>query len=183
MKRFTWNPLEAAAVVSSLLYTILYTYENIWCWLFAALSAAFFLILCFQRKIYAEWALQVFYLISAAYGYLNWGSEVVIPESMVFQVHLLIIGGGILLMLLSASLLKNYTEAALPLLDSFTTIFSIIATIFMVNFYPENWAYWIVIDAASIFLYFRRGLKISALLFVIYTLLSINGYLVWNGWL
>lgn len=183
MKRLNWNLLEVAAVSSSLLYTLLYTYEIIWCWLFAALSSLFFLVLCFQRKIYAEWALQVFYLLSAAYGFANWGSEVLMPASLSLSVHGGLIAGGAVLMLLSTYLLKKHTSAVLPLLDSFTTVFSIIATVLMVNFYPENWLYWIVIDAASIFLYFRRGLKISALLFALYTLLAINGYLVWNGWL
>jgi nicotinamide mononucleotide transporter len=170
-----------AAVISSLLYTFLLTYESIWCWLFAGLSSTLYLIICFRRKIYAEWALQLFYLGSAAYGFWNWGSTFETLASLSWQIHLVLVGGGSLTTFVTASLLQSYTDSAIPTLDSFTTIFSIIATILMINFYPENWVYWIIIDAASVYLYFKRGLKLTALLFVLYTLLSINGFIQWNG--
>jgi nicotinamide mononucleotide transporter len=86
---------------------------------------------------------------------------------------------GILLSLTAGYGLKKYSDAALPWLDSFTTVFSIIATALMVSLFPENWLYWIAIDAVSVYLYLKRGLKITALLFVFYTLLAINGYLTW----
>ncbi|HCQ15591.1 MAG TPA: hypothetical protein DIU20_04980, partial [Cryomorphaceae bacterium] len=43
----------------------------------------------------------------------------------------------------------------------------------------ENWLYWIVIDAVSIYLYVKRGLYFTAGLFVLYTFLSIKGALEW----
>lgn len=181
MKKLPWNLTEIAAVISSLLYTVLLTYESIWCWLFAGLSSILYLIICFRRKIYAEWALQIFYLGSAAYGFGNWGQEFQLKQNLGVDLHLGIIAVGMLLIFISSYLLKRHTDSALPLLDSFTTIFSIIATLLMINFYPENWIYWIVIDSASIFLYYRRGLNLTAILFILYTLLSINGYLNWSG--
>jgi nicotinamide mononucleotide transporter len=64
--------------------------------------------------------------------------------------------------------------------DTFTTVFSVIATIMMVMAVTENWYYWIVIDAVSIFLYASRRMYLTALLFVVYTLLAINGAMQWS---
>jgi len=176
-----WNPLEIAAVISSLLYTLLFSYGYIWCWLFAALSAGFFLILCYQRKIYAELALQVFYLAMALYGFLNWGESLQTKPSLPLSYHGIIILVNIIAIFISGQMLRKHSDAKVPYLDSFTSISSISATILMVNFYEENWLYFIVINAVSIYLYFQRGLKLGALLFVLYTILSINGYMVWTG--
>lgn len=165
----------------SLLYTYLISIGSIWCWLFAFLSGSLFLILCFQKRIYAELALQVFYIAMAIYGYLNWGeglSEA--PDPLNWHFHLGFILGTGLLVLASGLFLSKWTDSKLPYLDSFTTLFSILATILMVQLFASNWLYWIVIDAVSILLYYRRGLKLSAALFLIYTFMAINGYLQWT---
>ena len=67
----------------------------------------------------------------------------------------------------------------MPLLDSFTTVFSIIATIMVIKKILENWLYFIVIDIASIYLYFTRDLNQTAILFAVYTLIAIYGYFNW----
>lgn len=173
--------LEIAAVLSSLAYTILITYNSIWCWLFAFLSGSLFLVLCYEKKIFAEVALQGFYIFMAVYGYLNWGkglSESPIPLGL--KSHLIIIGTAGIIVFISGISLRNLSTSKLPYLDSFTTIFSMVATALMVLLYQENWLYWIVIDGVSIYLYYKRGLKISALLFVLYTLLAFNGYFQWG---
>lgn len=182
MKKFQWNGLEIVAVLSSLLYTLLFSYGYILCWLFAIIASTCFLILCLQRKIYAELALQIFYLAMAVYGYLNWGETFETKAALPLETHAIIIGSSILLIIFSARLLKRYSDAQVPLLDSFTSVTSIAATFLMVNFYEENWLYFIVINAVSVFLYLKRDMPLGALLFVLYTLLSINGYLVWTGW-
>jgi nicotinamide mononucleotide transporter len=43
----------------------------------------------------------------------------------------------------------------------------------------ENWLYWFVIDAASVYLYGARGLLLYALLFVAYLVLIVIGYRQW----
>ena len=44
----------------------------------------------------------------------------------------------------------------------------------------ENWIYWIVIDATSIFLYLDRGLYLYAGLFVAYLVIAVFGYFGWR---
>ncbi len=173
--------LEALAVLCSIAYTVLITEGIIWCWLFALLSAALYLVICGQKRIYAEMLLQGFYLATAVYGYQHWGRG--LEETMrqlPLNFHAGIVSSGLALVLVSGFLLKRYTNAAKPLIDSFTTVFSVFATLLQINLFPENWLYFIVIDAASVYLYLSRKLYLTALLFLVYTALAINGYFSWT---
>ena len=44
----------------------------------------------------------------------------------------------------------------------------------------ENWLYWIVVDLAAVYLYFSRDLHLTALLFIVYTVIAIFGYISWS---
>lgn len=180
-KIFSLRFLELLAVVFNLLYTALYIRESIWCWPFAFIGSALFVYLCYSRQLIAETVLQVFYVGFAVYGFITfngvWGDA-----DWGTMKHMGFIGGGVVLTVLSAVLLRRYTSAKLPLIDSFTTIFSLIATWIMVNYVHENWLYWIVVDTVSIFLYAGRKMYFGAVLFVIYLLLAINGYFE-LGWI
>ena len=84
-----------------------------------------------------------------------------------------------ILTVLLGYILTTYTDAKMPLLDSLTTIFSIIATVMVIKKVLENWLYFIVIDIASIYLYFYRDLTQTAILFAVYTIIAIYGYFNW----
>ena len=43
----------------------------------------------------------------------------------------------------------------------------------------ENWLYWVVIDAVSIYLYLDRGLYQTAGLYGLYIVLAVAGFIVW----
>jgi nicotinamide mononucleotide transporter len=68
-------------------------------------------------------------------------------------------------------------NSSMPRLDAFTTVFSVVATWWMVQWDPINWLHWIVIDAVSICLYMKRGMPWGALLFAVYTALAVHGWL------
>ena len=71
--------------------------------------------------------------------------------------------------------LKSQTGAALPYVDSFTTVFSLAATYMVTRKVLENWLYWFVIDAVSVGLYTSRGLYLTALLFTAYLVMIVIG--------
>jgi nicotinamide mononucleotide transporter len=167
--------IEIAAVFASLAYTYLYLNESVWCFLFGILSPVLFLSLAWSKKIYADAALQFFYIGITIYGYFQLDG-VWTKNHWVISTHLGFVIAGLMVALISGFLLKRQTDAALPYLDSFTTVFAIIATWMMMNFVHENWLYFIVVNIASILLFSMRKLYIGAIMFVIYLLMSIDGY-------
>ena len=117
----------------------------------------------------------------AFYGYYNWKnpkSKLKIIQWSAYQHFLIILLGGVLTFLMGFYL-TTYTSAKVPIIDSFTTIFSVIATYMITKKVLENWLYWIVIDIVAIYLYFNRDLQLSSLLFIIYTVIAIFGYFSW----
>jgi nicotinamide mononucleotide transporter len=163
------------------LYTFLYLRQSPWSFLFGGLGAALFVWLCIERKIYAEAFLQLFYIGFAVYGFLNLGAEWKVYHSS-FLDNLPMILAGIAVTFLAGWLMKNHTSAKLPYWDAFTTAFALIATWIMVNYIHENWLYWIVIDAVSIWLYAKRKMFIGSALFVLYLLMAIDGYFEQIAW-
>ncbi|MDX2001439.1 MAG: nicotinamide riboside transporter PnuC [Chitinophagales bacterium] len=172
--------LEILAVVSSALYTLLITYGSIWCWPFALLGSALFMYLVWNKRLYAETCLHTFYFLIGIYGWLSWGQAGTFSvSSLGLTNNMYIIGLGVIVALGVGFLFKRYTQAAWPFVDSFTAVFSIIATFMMIAMLLENWLYFIVVDAVSIALYASRKLYLSSLLYVVYTLLAINGFIQW----
>ena len=174
--------IETFAVVFYLLYTVLLTYGIIFCWPAALLGASLYIYLCYEKKLFAETALQVFYFVSAIYGWASWSAS---PDfeiiSLGINFNAAMIFAGFAFVGISGFLLRKHTKAALPFVDSFTTIFSITGTFLMIYVVLENWLYFIVINAVSIFLYSKRKLYLTSLLYFIYLILTINGFISWFG--
>jgi nicotinamide mononucleotide transporter len=77
--------------------------------------------------------------------------------------------------------IANYTPAAFPYLDTFTTVFAVFATYLVTQKVLENWLYWVVIDAISIYLYIEKGLIPTTVLFIIYVIIAAYGYFKWQA--
>lgn len=177
---------EALAVVLAITYLVLAIRQNIWCWAAAAVSTLIYLFIMFDAKLYMESVLQLFYLAMAAYGWYQWrqhgqNSEVLQVRTWPLAYHFFAIGSVLLLVFISGHLLSEYSDAALPHVDSFTTWGAVIATYMVARKILENWVYWFVIDAVSVGLYLNRGLLLTALLFVFYLVLIIIGYRSWRA--
>lgn len=178
---FNWSIIESVAVFFSILYVILALKESIWCWGAATISVILYIYICYTAQLYPETGLQVFYLLMAFYGYYQWNKNdsTLKIQQWTTTKHLLILLLGALLTFLMGFYFTIYTNAAMPLVDSFTTVFSVFATYMVTKKVIENWLYWIVIDAVSVYLYFSRDLHLTSLLFIVYTVIAIFGYFSW----
>lgn len=179
----TW--IEAFAVIFSIAYVILAAYQNNWCWLAAIISVSLYIYICFTAKLYSETGLQLFYLVMAFYGWWQWtrkSKENKIAEIIILDLkknlQILILGIGITLPFFFIT--KNYTDAALPFSDALVTAFSLIATFMVTKKILENWIYWIAIDSLAVFIYLNRGLQLTAILYFIYVIIAVVGFINWR---
>ena len=186
IQHLTW--IEAGAVISGLIYVILAAREQITCWIFGIISSLLSIYLFYIGKLYAESILYVYYVIAGIYGWWAWksrqeiqayGLEKVKIHRWSLKQHGLAILSGIILSLCLAAILANFTDAQIPLLDSFTTVFSFIATYMVTRKILENWIYWIIIDLVTTGMYFYRSYHLYALLMIVYTVIAVIGYLEW----
>ena len=177
--------LEIVSVIFNVGYIILAARENIWCWPFGIVGSGLSIALFIDARLYAESVLFTYYVVMGVYGWYQWsgkrttGNALQISE-WPWRNHLVMLGVGYLGTFLLFLTLRHFTDAEMPLLDSFTTIFSFIATWMTARRLLENWIYWIAIDALSVYLYLSRGLEVYALLTFIYTIMAIYGYFNWR---
>ena len=177
---FNWNIIESVAVLFSVVYVILAAKENIWCWAAAIISVSLYVYIFYTVQLYPETGLQIFYFIMAIVGYYMWNKQ---DKERIKEwsetKHLLIILFGAIFTFFMGFYFSTYTDSQMPIIDSFTTVFSIIATYMVIKKVLGNWLYWIVIDAVSVYIYFNRDLHLTSLLFVAYTIIAVFGYFAW----
>ncbi len=176
--------LEAAAVILGITYLLLAVKENLWCWYAAFASTAIYLLLFWDVNLLMESALQVYYLAMAVYGWWQWqhgsGADGELSISRwTRRHHLLAITSIVAISATSGFLLQQYSSAALPFLDSFTTWGAVLTTWMVARKILENWLYWLVIDTVSIYLYLDRELYLTAGLFMAYIVIAVIGYRQW----
>lgn len=179
------SPIEWLAVVAAVAYLLLAIRENIWCWLFAAVSSGCYIYLFIDALLYMESLLNAYYLVMAGYGWWVWsnnrdmdGHRPVVTWP--WRVHAAAITSIVVLSAGSAWLLATYTDAALPFYDSLTTFGAFWTTFLVARKVFENWWYWLVIDAGSILLYLSRELYLTSLLFVVYLAMIPFGIAAWK---
>ena len=182
------SPWELAAVIFAIAYLLLAVREKVLCWLFAFISTAIYTVLFWDVSLLMDSALNVYYMAMAVYGWYQWthggsndSAHALAVRSMTGRQHALVITAIAILSLASGYLLAEHSTAAWPYVDSFTTWASVITTYLVTRKYLQNWLYWIVIDMVSVPLYIDRGLNLTALLFVIYTIVAIIGYFSWRN--
>tara|TARA_Y100001936_G_C15981813_1_gene617168 strand:- start:98 stop:652 length:555 start_codon:yes stop_codon:yes gene_type:complete len=175
--------LEIFAVIFAITYLILAVKQNILCWYAAFFSTAIYTFLYWDVSLYMESILNIYYLLMAIYGWVNWNNkknEIDLPvKEWSLNIHFISIF-IILFFTLASGFLLNNTEAARPYLDSFTTWGSVFTTYMVTQKILSNWLYWIVINSVGIFLNFEKELYLTALLLFSYQVISILGFIKWR---
>jgi len=181
------NWWEVAAVLLGLAYLILAIFERISCWYAAFFSTAIYTFLFWDVNLLMDSALQVYYIAMAVYGWWQWQqpSDNNKPNLAISQwhwrTHCTVIGLIFSLSLASGYLLDKNTQAEWAYLDSLTTWGAVVTTYMVTKKVLENWLYWLVIDAIAAYLYFDRELYLTSLLFCLYLVIVIFGYLQWRA--
>jgi nicotinamide mononucleotide transporter len=185
---------ELLAVISALFYVVLAAKENIWCWPAALVSTVVYTVIFYDVYLWMDALLQIYYLAMAFFGWYCWrkvspslnngvGSDVN-SSTLEIQSWPLILHFKVIILLTACSLaigwlMDNYTPTDFPYLDSATTVFAVFATYLVAKKVLENWLYWIVIDFVSIYLYIEKDLQPTVVLFSLYVIIAIVGYVIW----
>ncbi|ATC97671.1 nicotinamide riboside transporter PnuC [Pseudoalteromonas spongiae] len=175
---------EYIAVALGLAYLVFVMKESLWAWPCAFVSTFIYTLLFWNGALLMESLLNFYYLAMAVYGFYCWKNGKEKKElpisSWQFNTHFIIITVTSLIALALGYVMDNYTHADFAYLDSFTTCFAVMTTYLVAKKVLENWLYWLVIDAASIYLYLQKGYYPTVVLFAIYTGMVIWGYLQWR---
>lgn len=177
------TPAEGISVALGLAYSILAIKRNRWCWVAGGVGSAILAVLAWRARLPMQSALQGYYVVMSVYGLWRWSKEqgeaTRSVATLPLKMHLL--AGAVILLAsaMSSRLLAGQTLAAWPFLDSLTTWGSLFATWLVAQVKLENWLYFLVFDAISMFLFASQGLMFVALLFFVYLIVAAVGFISW----
>ncbi len=177
--------IEGIGAALAIAYLLLALKQNKLCWFAWIASSILYLYVMYQAGLYMESLLQVFYLCMGFYGLSQWSKTINNNQNTYVDLwsignHIFAISLVIVLSFLSGTLLSNFSNAALPFIDAFTTWGAIVASYMVAKKILENWIYWFVIDFISVFIFASRGLYFTSALFVTYLVIIYFGYKSWS---
>lgn len=180
----TLQHIEIVATLCSLTYIILLINERIACWAFGIVGSALSIYLFIASNLYSEAILYSFYVVMGIWGWVRWSQRSANNANPIISqplpTHFMYVATAATSGILLGYFFDQTTDAARPYIDALTTTFSFAATYMEVKKVLQTWHYWLVLNAISIWLYQDRNLDIYAGLTVVYTVLSVYGFMQWR---
>lgn len=182
------NWLELLAVLAGFVYLYCSIKQYIGLWIWGIVSSTLYVFVFFQTRFYAGAILQIYYVAISVYGYLLWyfnrkkaqedkqlvvrhtGTKRILIISLIISVLTLVVG----------YLLKCYTNSYVPFSDAFTFAGGLVATWMLARKYLEHWLFWLIIDSFSVVLYSIQHLYLTSILYGVYFIMAVVGYVEWR---
>lgn len=181
--------LQIVGATLGLIYLWLEYKANIWLWVVSAIMPMVHGTLYLTEGVYADAAMQLYYVLAAVYGLAVWRRK---PKSQsegktsgriqhtpVAWVLPLVLVYGVLHVAIYF-LLTEFTDSTVPLFDAMSTALSVVAMWMLSRKLVEQWLVWLVVDMISVGLYLYKGIPITAGLYLVYCILAVAGYMRWR---
>ena len=182
--------LSIIASVTGITYTILSGKGKISCYLFGAVNTILYGYVSMQNRLWGEVILNWgWYFPMMFAGAWLWKRKLD-EQHTIIKTHLSDKGKAICFLicffgvLIGGTLLKYFKDPQ-PFIDSLTTVLSIAAMILAVKRCSEQWIMWIIVNAASILMWFRAwiagtGSVAVLLMWIIFLANGIIFYIKWQ---
>ena len=148
---------------------------------------AIYTVVYYEAKLYADFGMQLYYIVVAVYGFLYWRFGKRTKDDKELPITRFpkrkIIPSIVVFMALWSTvyyILITFTNSNVPVLDSFGNSLSIIGLWALAKKYIEQWWIWFVVDIELSALYFYKGIPFTSGLYALYALIAIAGYFKWK---
>jgi len=171
--------LELSAVIVALIGVALAIKGTRWAWPFYLASAILYAILFINVDLIASAWLQLVFIVAAAWGWFDWGSEgIVDPNAM--KVRMRAIGAlGLVVAWIALTPLLSWLGGVATWLDAFVFVGSVAAQILMVLGYLESWPMWLVVNAVGTYHYAHQNLWFTSGFYFVLFVMAIVGWRQW----
>ena len=192
--------LEAVAAFFGLLSVFFSVKRNIWVYPTGIISTTIYVYILFNFGLLGDMLINVYYSIMSIYGWISWNKN---TENQIISVDFAkkkdwLVGLNLFAMSLVAVCGVYYFKPFIDnhfsmngvslsfqqldwanWLDIFTTSLFLIGMWFMAKRKVENWLFWIVGDLICIPMMLYKGLGITSLQYLVFTIMAVMGYLEW----
>ncbi len=168
------DPIEVAAAVITAISVLLAGRNSVHTWWTGIVGALVYAEVFYRAKLYADVALQAFFVVTSALGWWAWlrgdrGRELPVRRS---TLAFLAVGmaAGALCAVAYGWLLHAYTDAYAPFPDSVILAYSVLGQVTLMARRVESWLCWLLVNTIAVPLYASRGLYPTTLLYAAFWL-------------
>ncbi|MGA0443442.1 MAG: nicotinamide riboside transporter PnuC [Flavobacteriaceae bacterium] len=179
--------LEIVAVVMGLASVYFAKKDHLWVYPTGMISTAIYVYLLVQAGLVGDVLINAYYFIMSLYGWFYWTQKkegitvhaiasINLRETLmsVFLFIGSIVGVGLLYLFFDKA--NDWTAPV----DTLTTALFFVGMWLMARRKIQHWIFWIIGDVISVPLYLVKGLGLTSLQYIIFTLIAIFGYREWK---
>jgi nicotinamide mononucleotide transporter len=187
------DPVELAGFVLSLAMVFCNIKEIHWGWPLAIASSVLYGIVFWNSQLYGEASLQVMFVLTSLWGWTQWLTGKQTPEAhdlksiTLLKVSRLLPSerqkAALMAMLAWPALtyfLYRFTDSQVAVWDALVTTLSLLAQYLLAKKKLENWWVWLVVNLLTIGLMVVKTLWLTAVLYLIFAVLSYVGLKAWQ---
>lgn len=178
------SPLEIAANAVMAVSIVLSGRNNIHSWWLGIVGCALFAALFYSVNLYADVALQIFFIVTCIIGLLQWLRGAGGAPLPITRVRAQALGWMAATGLAATAgyglMLQAYTNAYAPFIDSAVLMFSVIAQLLLMGRRLDTWPFWLLVNTVSVPLYASRGLYLTAVLYAAYWVNALASWFFWR---
>lgn len=176
--------LQIVGACLGVLYILLEFRANIWLWIVGMLMPIVHGVLYFKAGLYADFGMQVYYVAAGLWGLFRWhrereGNKAGIRRTPVAWWLPIIAVTGVIHGVIYLILI-TFTDSTVPFFDAMTTALCITAMWMLSRKHLEQWLVWLLVDVITTGLYIYKSLYVTAVLYALYSVLAVVGYLKWR---
>jgi nicotinamide mononucleotide transporter len=157
--------------------------KNIWLWPTGIVGVVAFFFLFWEHHLYADMVLQFIFFALSIQGWIFWLSPsknddvpiTTLSETERIQLYILCFGA-----IFFTTIALSKTDDVLPIWDASIMILSVAAQWLLAKKSFNNWNYWIIVNIISIYVYFSKGLNLTAIEYIIFLALCLLGRSQWQ---
>jgi len=150
--------LELFAVIMNIISVIYAKQNNILVYPTGLIGTGIFVYILFNFSLLGDMIINGYFFIMSIYGWYYWSRKK--DEVLINQF--------------------DKWNSWTAYVDTITTAIFFVAMWLMAKRKVESWIFWIIGDIITVPLYFYKGLTISSIQYLIFTVLAILGYLSWK---
>ncbi len=179
--------LEIIAVIFGFLSVWYSKQNNILVYPTGIISTMIFVYLLWQWELLGDMMINAYYFSMSIYGWYVWTRKVddehftpITSTTRKEKILSVVIFTGTLLFVFGIYEWFDKWNNCTAYIDTVTTAIFFVGMWLMARKKIENWIYWIIGDIISVPLYFYKGLTLTSLQYLLFTIIAIYGYLAWK---
>ena len=179
--------LETFAVGMNIISVVYAKKNNILVYPTGLVGTGIFVYILFNFSLLGDMIINGYFFIMSIYGWYYWSrkkDEVFINNVSRLEkkeyIQLIFLALVSLLFIYFVYVQFDKWNSWTAYVDNITTAIFFVAMWLMAKRKIESWIFWIIGDLITVPLYFYKGLTISSLQYIIFTVLAILGYISWK---